>query len=109
MNSFSEIDKYAFGGVSGFCVLCILILVSEFGAIIYGGDVGSLLWTTFHFVVNPILCVIYTVITVYKYLSSKRKVRFLYIACVVVALLYIFVSVSGNTAWLDILNIDFNK
>lgn len=104
-----KIDRYTFGGISGILILCAVIFVDEFIAVQYGGDTGALLWTTFHFVINPLFCAIYIVLTVLKWIHSKEKIRFLYPLGIALALFYLYVSMSGNILWLELFGIDFNK
>lgn len=104
----SKKGVYILGGISGIIILVSIILISELGAVQYGGDTGAFLWTTFHFVINPILSVAYIVLTITKWIRVKEKARYLYTLGIAVALMYIYFSVSGNTLWLDLLGIDFN-
>ena len=108
MEDSKKINKYTLGGISGILILCAIILVDEFFSVQYGGDCGAFLWTTFHFILNPIFCGIYIVLTGFKWSHSKERVRFLYVLGIAVALFYLYVSISGNTFWIDIFGINFN-
>lgn len=103
-----KIDKYTFGGISGILILSAIIIADELGAVQYGGDTGALLWTTFHFVINPLFCVIYIILTVLKGIHTKEKIRLFYPLGIAVALFYLYISISGNIFWLELFGIDFN-
>jgi hypothetical protein len=91
---------YFFGGISGGLVLVLCIPLVEILCIKLGGNFGDFLWTTFHFIVNPILCLIYIAITIAKaFRIKKTELIALYFTFMLLALLYIFVAVTGNITW----------
>lgn len=96
------------GGFSGLLILLIIILFDELVTVQCGGDAGAFLWTTFHFIVNPILCLIYIIVTIFKAIHTRSKTRYFYPLGIAVAILYIYLSLTGSTFWLDFFNIDFN-
>ncbi|MEN8135372.1 MAG: hypothetical protein ABFS18_07515 [Thermodesulfobacteriota bacterium] len=104
-----KIDKYTFGGISGVLILYAVVLFDELGSVLLGGDSGAFLWTTFHFVINPLLCSIYLILTVLKMINKKDKYRWFSITGIALALFYLYIAVSGNTLWIDLLGIDFKS
>jgi hypothetical protein len=81
-----------FGGISGACVLGLVILLDEGILVLCGGDLGAFLWTTFHFIFNPIFCLIYVILTVIKILRTEEtRYRAIYSILILLAIAYIYI------------------
>ena len=109
-NILSNFNWLTFGGISGALILCFIIVSDEVLSAFYGGDLGAFLWTTFHFILNPVLCFIYIIISVVKGFRIKRKsyrIRAVYLLLVLLAISYIYIAFSGNTTWPKMLGINF--
>jgi len=96
------------GGIGGFLVLSAMIVADEAVCVYIGGNIGSFLWVTFHFVVNPIFCALYILLSIAKAVAVRRLKEA--ITCVILcalALGYIYLAVSGNIQWVQFFGISF--
>lgn len=105
-----KIRSYLSGGVQYGLILIAVLICSELISVILGGDWGSLLWVTFHFVLNPILCIIYVLLVVIKF--SKKNSMFDNLLCIpfiLLAIFYLYIAFTGRVEWVEIFGINFNK
>jgi hypothetical protein len=103
-----KINKFSFGGFSGFFILIFLIAVDEVASVLCGGNLGSFLWTTFHFILNPIFCFVYIIMTIVKGIHIKEsKEKYFYPLLILLALGYLYIAFSGSIFWVKTFGIKF--
>ena len=98
------------GGIVGFMLLAAAIAIDEVASVYLGGNLGAFLWTTFHFILNPILCVIYIVFTIVKGIRARSlKLGIVYLILILLALAYIYIAFTGNIWWPEFFGVDFGN
>ena len=101
---------YILGGWSGSLILAFLLLVTEVSLHFIGGDWGAFLFVTFHFVLLPVMSVIVLLITGFKiYKMQERMQKIMTLMSISIPLGILYISVTGNTFLMEVLQIDFNK
>jgi hypothetical protein len=97
-------------GWYGSLILLALYLASEVGFSAVGGDWGSFLYVTSHFIIMPLLSFCIIVLTFIRLFNEKGVLaKFLTLCAIIVPVFIILLSLTGNTIMMDILDIDFNK
>lgn len=99
-----------FRAVSVLIGLLLIVFMGELLPVIYGGDLGAFLWTSIHFVLNPLLCLAYIVFAAFQvfHTGSKQR-RLLYLSLLVLPILYIYVLLSDPAGWVRILGLSFPR
>ena len=82
-------------------ILISVILIDEILLFAIGGDLyGGFLWITFHFIINPLLALIYVVVVIIRVVRNGSKREPLWkIIYSIPAIFFIYLSVSGNMYW----------
>lgn len=99
-----------FGGWTGSFILLMVLLLTEIGSYIIGGDWGAFLFVTFHFILIPlfsmfVLCI--TGIKVYK--MQKQLSRIGTFLSVIIPLSILYIAITGSTLLIKLSNINFNR
>ena len=98
----------ALGGFKGFLLLAAAILMDETISVLIGGDTGGFLWVTFHFILNPVLCIAFVICAAVKaILVEQLSVIVIGLILSALALGYVYLSASGNIEWIQFLGISF--
>lgn len=98
------------GGWSGSLVLLFLYFFAEIGFVKLGGDSGSFLYVTSHFIFMPLISIIVIILTLRRiYLAGTVKQIFLLLLSLVIPSVIIFVAVTGNATLPKMLQVDFNR
>lgn len=97
-----------FGGWSGSFILLLILLLTEVGSYIIGGDWGAFLYVTFHFILIPFLSIFVLGITGIKiYKMHKLLSRVITFIAISIPLSILYVTITGSTVLLKFLNINF--
>ena len=89
LQGFGKLQRLS--GFSGLAILAIAILISEictFGLMRMGSDIAGFLWVTFHFVINPVLCVAYSIfnlVQIIQFRSMQKRISYAVLVAVVIA------------------------
>ncbi len=101
---------FVFGGWSGSVILVIALLLPEIGSYIIGGDWGSFLFVTFHFILIPLFSIFVLCITIIKvYKMQKHLSRIVAFLSVIIPLSILYIVITGSTVLMEFLNINFNR
>ena len=96
-------------GWRGFVILMGFVFCSEAFSLLYGGDFGAFSLVTFHFIINPIYCSVFIFLTLLRSKNFKSKAEcLLNLLCIVPAIGYIYIVITGNMHWFDIYPWTFN-
>jgi len=87
-------------------LLILIVVVTEFFPIKYCGDLGAFVWTTFHFIVNPISCLIYLLTITIQIYKMKSIVLFDFIM-LLICCLYICSVLFIDIEWHRMTNISY--
>lgn len=99
-------SSYTYAGLICSLVLIFWVLFSEYASMFIGGNLGAFLYTTFHFIVNPLLGLSIAIFIIWHSLQQpKQKYLFLLSAIVPIAVTYI--GISGDLWLTDLLGINF--
>lgn len=97
-----------FGGISIIVLFSIWILLSEWGSMIIGDDLGAFLYTTIHFIINPILGVAAILCVIWHCFKTEELIiRILNICACAVPTFIIFIGLTGNPWLSEALGIKF--
>lgn len=95
-------------GIKMISYFALWVLFSEALTIFIGGDIGSFLWTTFHFILNPILGVIVLFVVIWHALKhSIPWLRIVSLASCFIPLLVIYLGYTGDFWLYEMLNVKF--
>ncbi len=98
------------GGWSGSAILLLVLVISEMGSHIIGGDWGAFLYVTFHFILIPIFSVIVVGVTGFKVNKMQQQLpRVVSSLAVIIPLSIIYLTVTGSTWLTELFKIDFNR
>jgi hypothetical protein len=77
------------------------ILATEHGAVAIGGDLGSFLYVTFHFILNPLGAVVVATFLAWQACVSRGRlpVRLLTLASIALPLSIVYIAATGSI-WL---------
>lgn len=101
---------FVFGGWSGSFILVIALLLTEIGSYIIGGDWGSFLFATFHFILIPAFSMLVLCITMIKVYKMQRLLsRIVTFLSVIIPLGILYITITGSTVLIKFLNINFNR
>jgi hypothetical protein len=97
-------------GWQRFPILVAFVLINELTTGMFRNDFGAMLWVLFHFFVNPICCLLYIVFTIVKIKRSNSLKNYLWdMLSIFIAIWFIYIAISGNIAWVEMLGIDFGE
>ena len=103
------VTVWSLGSWTGLPWLIALILLTELGSVRLGGERGAFWWTTFHFIGNPLACVLYSILTLAKTLRRRPLgAKILHVLPIVVPIGFLYLAVTGNTWWLEVLRVRFH-
>ena len=101
--------SHPYAGIKVTFLFVFWVLVAEYGPLLLSKGPGAFLWTTFHFIVNPILGVIIFLFLIWHALSQKQlQPKVLSIAVMFFPLLVCYVGFSGNIWFVELMGINFN-
>lgn len=103
-----SIIKKLYAGILATGLFAIWVLISEFGTMIIGGDIGSFLYVTFHFILNPFIGIIVLAFAVWH--SYRTDKVFVKLVDIIVCTFPVFITYTGFTGslWLtEVLGITF--
>jgi len=102
-----KIAKYPFFGLYAAILFMFWVLASEHFAAFWGGNAGAFLWTTFHFIINPIFGLILSIIIVSAALKQDRIYwKILSIIVIAIPLSVGFFGITGNIWFVKFLGIN---
>ena len=98
-----------YAGIVTTCIFVLWVLATEYGPLFLAADIGAFLWTTFHFIINPILGVVISLFLIWHALSQKQlQPKVISIAAILFPLLVCYVGFSGNIWFVELMGINFN-
>lgn len=97
-----------YSGIIGITALLGWVLLTEIGSSIIGGDLGSFLYVTFHFVANPIICLVVIIMAIWHGIKSETIIikTLDFIVCVIPAAV-IHSGITGSFWLSDLLRVSF--
>ena len=96
-------------GIKMVSIFALWVLVSEYGPLLIDKDWGSFIWTTVHFVINPILGVLICLFLVWHALTQKQfTARILSIASICFPIFISYMGFTGSIWFVELLGINFN-
>ena len=106
-NLFHRIVSYQYSGLMVFLSFLIWVLVSEYVPTFIKNDFGGFIWTTFHFVLNPILGLSIAIFICWHALKQRFWVKVVSLLSTCFPLFISYVGFSGNIWFIQLLGIDF--
>jgi hypothetical protein len=93
-------------GIKMIGYFALWVLLSEITTMSLGGNIGSFLWVTFHFIINPIIGGIIVLFAIWH--TIKQRIiwlRIITIMACIVPLLVIYIGYTGNFWIYDVLDL----
>ena len=73
------------------------IILSELASVVAAGGYGSFLWVTLHFILNPVLALVFVVTNTFTIFWKRTKAtQYWKVLYAIPAIAFIYISVSGN-------------
>lgn len=82
----TNINLYTFGGLSGFLIFYVIVMIGVYIPVLIFGNQAGILMVTFHFVINPIIAVCYITLTIIKFFKMANFCRYFYIFAIFIVL-----------------------
>jgi len=103
-----SIIKKRYAGILATVLFAVWVLISEFCPVIIGGDIGSFLYVTFHFILNPLIGIIILAYAVWhSYRTDKVFVKFADIIACTFPVFIIYTGFTGSLWLTEVLGITF--
>jgi len=95
-------------GIIAVILFFIWVMVTEYGPLFLNKGTGAFIWTTFHFIINPILGVIICILLICHVLLQKQlQPKIMSTLAMLFPILVIYVGFSGNIWFVEMLGINF--
>jgi hypothetical protein len=109
ISSSNKVRENPYSGLFSILIFICWILLSEYGPTYFEPDLGSFIWTTFHFIFNPILSIAIVGFLIWHLTGqSKMSAKLLSVALIIFPVFICYVGVSGNIWFVELLGINFN-
>lgn len=101
--------KNPYFALKAISIFLLWVLASEYAPVfLVGGDSGALIWTTMHFILNPILGVILAIILAWNSIKQENILaKTISFIGIILPLFVSYVGFTGNTWVIEFLGISF--
>ena len=107
--SLQELRNNQLLGLSIISIFTFWVLITEYGPTFLEQDLGSFIWTTFHFIINPVLSLV-TICILIWHATGKGKawVRALSLFGMIIPIIICYAGISGSIWFVELLGVNFN-
>lgn len=97
-----------FSGVIGITALLGWVVLTEIGSSSIGGDLGSFLYTTFHFIVNPILSLAVLILAAWHGIKTEKAlIKTIDLTACIIPAAIIHTGITGSFWLSELLGVKF--
>ena len=90
-----------YSGLIGITAFLVWVLITEIGSSIIGRDLGSFLYVTFHFGVNPVMALVVIIWAIFHSIRAKETfVKALDLFACIIPAFIIYTGITGSL-WLS--------
>jgi hypothetical protein len=104
----SKVKNNPFFGLIVVLTFLLWVLIVEYALSFIGGDFAAFIWTTFHFIIDPILGLIISLYLVWNIRKQNQiSGKVISLLSIVFPLFISYIGFSGNIWFVELLGINF--